>query len=70
MQENTQIFADASFNFLTAVSAPYQVLLAVLTLYLYLDNSAFVTLGVMILIVPITMLFSILLKVIDTKIKL
>ena len=67
MQENTQIFADASFNFLTAVSAPYQVLLAVLTLYLYLDNSAFVTLGVMILIVPITMLFSILLKVIDAQ---
>ena len=67
MQENTQIFADASFNFLTAISAPYQVVLAVFTLYLYLDDSAFVTLGVMILIVPITMFFSILLKVIDTK---
>lgn len=67
MQENTQIFADAAFNFTTAISAPYQTAIAVFTLYLYLDESAFVALGVVLFIVPVTAFFSIILKVIDAK---
>ena len=67
MQVNTQIFPDISFDILIVITGPIQIILAVVILYYYLENSAFVALGVMLFLIPLVIFVSALLEKLETK---
>lgn len=60
MQVNTQIFVELAQSFHMIISAPFQIILAVFTLYLYIGNAAFVAFGVMIVLIPFVSFLSVL----------
>lgn len=53
MQVNTQIFVELATTFHMIVSAPFQIVLAVLTLWLYIGPAAFVAFAIMLVLIPI-----------------
>ena len=78
IQINTQIFVDLAPMLHFMISSPFQIILAVFTLWAFIGPSAFVAFGVMILLIPFTSIMSILqnkvesekLKIKDNRLKL
>ena len=78
IQINTQIFVDLAPMLHFMISSPFQIILAVFTLWAFIGPSAFVAFGVMILLIPFNSIMSILqnkvesekLKIKDNRLKL
>ncbi len=59
MQVNTQIFVELAATFHNIVSAPFQIILSVISLWLFIGEAAFIAFAVMILLIPFISLLSV-----------
>ena len=59
LKVNTQIFVELAQTFHNIISAPFQIILSVATLYWFIGSAAFVAFGVMLILIPFASLISV-----------